>query len=193
MNQRKLSVQPTALVFFLWMLLSDRSGVGILTMLAASLHEGGHLLAARIMHIPLKRLRLELLGARLDVSGRMISYGEEWLLCAAGPLTSLFFAVLIAPLWSLSQYAVIFSCASFLLGILNLLPISTFDGGRMTECFLMSFCRIDQAQTIMRGCTFLLLLMLWGGAVYFLLRAADGLSLLCFSMSLIGRFFEKER
>ncbi|MBQ8310627.1 MAG: site-2 protease family protein [Clostridia bacterium] len=192
MKKRKLLIQPMVFVFLIGTLLTDRSGVGALTMLAAFLHEGGHLLAAKIMQIPLRNLRLDLLGARLDVAGRIVSYSEEWLLCAAGPITSLLCSALVAPFWQLSQFAVIFSCASLLLGLLNLLPITTFDGGRMLESFLLSFTTIENTRRIMKGFTFLFLFLLWASAVYFLLRSNDGLSLLCFSMSLFGRFFEKE-
>lgn len=191
MKRRKFLIQPMTLIFLLGTLLTDRSGIGVLTMSAALLHEGGHLLAAKCMNIPLRNIRLDFLGARLDVAGRMISYSEEWLLCAAGPITSLLCSALAAPLWHVSQYAVIFSCASLILGLLNLLPIRTFDGGRMTECFLLAFLSQETTTKIMRGCTFLLLFLLWASAIYFLLRANDGLSLLCFSMSLLGRFFEK--
>ena len=89
MKRRKILIQPIALFFLIGTLLSDRSGVGFLTILAAAFHEGGHWLAAKCMHIPLRKLNLDLLGARLDVAGRIVSYGEEWLLCAAGPITSL--------------------------------------------------------------------------------------------------------
>ena len=38
--------------------------------------------------------------------------------------------------------------------------------------------------------SFLLLFLLWASAVYFLLRAGDGLSLLFFSMALLLRYFD---
>jgi hypothetical protein len=42
----------------------------------------------------------------------------------------------------------------------------------------------------MRFSSFLFLFLLWAIAVYFLIRAAGGISLLCFSMSLFAHFFE---
>ncbi|MBQ7336033.1 MAG: site-2 protease family protein [Clostridia bacterium] len=192
MRKRKLKVQPLALLFLLWMLISDRSGVGVMTVLAALLHESGHMLAAKCLHIPLRHLRMDLLGARLEVCGRMLSYSEEWLLCAAGPFSSLCFAALASPLWKISSLAIAFSCASVLLGALNLLPIRTFDGGRMLECFLSMFSGPRTVRRVMLCCSFMFLFLLWAVAVYFLLRAGDGLSLFFFSMSLFSRFFEKE-
>jgi len=185
-------MRPMAFVLLLWMILTDRAGVALVTLAAAMLHEGGHILAAAMMHVPLSVLRMDFLGARLDVSGRVLSYGEEWLLCAAGPVTSLLCSLALSPLWRISSYAVAFSCASLILGLLNLLPIRTFDGGRMLESCLLSFCGEATARSVLRACTFLFLFLIWAVAVYLLLRAGDGLSLLFFSMSLFSRFFEGE-
>ncbi len=192
MGRKRFRIQPMAFVLLLWMLLTDRGGIALMTLAAAILHEAGHVAAAALMHVPLKDLHLDFLGARLNVSGRVLSYGEEWLLCAAGPLTSLTLAVLVCPLWRMCGYAVTFSCASLILGILNLLPIRTFDGGRMLESLLCSFFSVRTSRQVMHGCTFTFLFLLWAISVYFLLRANDGLSLLCFSMSLFSRFFENE-
>lgn len=183
-------IQPMAFVLILWMLLTDRGGIALMTLAAAILHECGHILAARLMRIPLKDLRLDILGARLEVCGRMLSYSEEWILCAAGPLVSLLCAALAFPLWHLGSYPMTFSCASLILGLLNLLPIRTFDGGRMLESILSAVFSPRLSQRIMHVATFLFLFLLWAIAVYFLLRANDGISLLCFSMSLFTRFFE---
>ena len=191
MRKKRFHIQPMAIVLLLWMLLTDRGGIALMTLAAAIFHEGGHVVAALLMRIPLRELRLDLLGARLDVSGRLLSYGEEWLLCAAGPAMSLLLSAAVAPLWHLSAYAAIFSCASLILGILNLLPIRTFDGGRMLESGLLFFLPQSVVQLLVRLSSFFFLFLLWAVAVYFLLRVGDGLSLFCFSMSLFNRFFDQ--
>ncbi len=186
----KIRIKPAVCAIFLAMLVFDRDRVCLLTLTAALLHELGHLAAARLLGIPLRTVRLGTLGARMEVGGGMLSYGSEWLLAASGPLCSLLASALAATLWSLTPYARIFSCASLVLGLLNLLPIRTFDGGRMTECFLRCFLGEGWVERVMRPISLGFLLLLWLCAVYFLLRAGDGLSLFCFSMSLLVRFFD---
>ncbi len=194
MRRTEVRITPFVAVLVLGLILTDDNGLCLMTLLAALLHECGHFLAARLLRIPLGDLRLDLLGARLEVRGRMLSYAEEWLLCAAGPATSLICAALGAGLWSvegIARYAITFSCASLVLGLLNLLPIRTFDGGRMLEVALLCAFSERTALRMMRTCSFLLLFLLWAIAVYFLLRVGDGLSLFCFSMSLFSRFFDE--
>ena len=163
-----------------------------MTLIAAFLHELGHLSVAGALGIPLRSLRFGFLGARMDVRGRMLSYSEEWLLCAAGPAWSLLSSAFAAVFWQVSSDARVFSCASLVLGLLNLLPIRSFDGGRMTECAIRFFAGDVWADRIMRPLSLIFLFLLWACSVYFLLRAGDGLSLFCFSMSLLLRFFDGE-
>ena len=189
----RLHVSPPVAIALGVMILTDRTGVSLLTVLAALLHECGHLAAARLLRIAPGQMRLDFLGARMEITGRVLSYGEEWLLCAAGPLASLVAAAGAATLWGVSAHARIFSCASLVLGLLNLLPIRTFDGGRMLECFLSACFSERVSRGVMRACTAVLLFLLWAISAYFLLRVGDGLSLFCFSMSLFFRFFDGEK
>ncbi|MBQ8214087.1 MAG: hypothetical protein IJZ80_08770, partial [Clostridia bacterium] len=115
-----LSLSPSVVIALGGMILVDRSGVCLITVVAAVLHECGHLLAAKLLRIPPRALHLDLLGARIEVDGYLLSYGEEWVLCAAGPLVSLLAASAAAPLWSAFEAARVFSCASLVLGLLNL-------------------------------------------------------------------------
>lgn len=191
MGGRYPRLTPLAAVALLGMIVIDRSGVCAITALAALLHEAGHLTAAAFLHVPIAALRPDALGARLEVKGRMLSYGEEWILCAFGPLFSLLGAAAGGLLWASCPRAQIFSCASLLLGLLNLLPIHTFDGGRMLACTLSRIAEPRTAERILRAVSFAFLILLWMSAVYVLLRTGDGLSLFCFSMSLFTTFFRE--
>lgn len=190
MKRKRLLIQPLALIYLLWLLVIDKSGIAAMSLLAAALHEVGHLLAAHFLKIPIRAMRFDLLGARIDVKGRILSYGEEWLLCMSGPLCSLLFSLIGSFFWSHTKLAIAFSCASLLLGLLNLLPIQTFDGGRMLECALLSFTTPKKTGAILRGCTFLFLWLLWAFSAYLMIKIADGISLFFFTLTLLARFFE---
>ena len=190
MKRKRFLIQPLALIYLIFMIFYDKSGLAAMSLLAAALHEMGHLVAARFLKIPIGSMRFDLLGARIDVKGRILSYGEEWLLCASGPIFSLVFSLIGSFFWSHGKLAVAFSCASLLLGLLNLLPIQTFDGGRMLECALLSFSSPKRTSDILRGCTFFFLWLLWAFSAYLMIKIADGISLFFFTITLLARFFE---
>lgn len=181
---------PISAFFFVGLALREGGGMLWATLLAATLHECGHLLAARLMKIPIRGIRLDFLGARIDVGAAVLSYGQEWLLAATGPLFSLLLAILVAPLWGASLFFRALSAASLLLGILNLLPVRSFDGGRMLECFLCQRVGVTVGERIMQGVTLASLFLLWAMAVYLLFHTGGGFSLFCFSVSLLARFLE---
>lgn len=188
--KKRVGMVPIAFFFFIGTAFTDRSGIGFATAVAVGVHECGHFLAAKWMHIPLRSIKFDLLGARINVGDRLLSYSDEWLLAAMGPIFSLVGAIIAAPFWGCSTFAIAFSSASLILGMLNLLPINTFDGGRMAEIFLSRTVGILWTYRIMNAITFFTLFLLWILSVYFLLRAGGGLSLFCFSVSLFARFLE---
>ncbi len=190
MKKKTIHTLPLTVVLFVVITLCDKSLLCTAVLLAAGIHELGHLLAAKFLRVRMDVLRLDFMGARLDASGRFLTYGEEWILCAAGPIFSLLFSAALAPLWSIGFFWVQISCASLLLGLLNLCPIKGFDGGKMLCSALSYFGGERLGESVLRWTSILFVLLLWGVAVYFLLKVGDGLSLFCFSMGLFARLFD---
>ena len=156
----------------------------ICVILAAALHEAGHIFAARRLGIGLRSISFDPLGARINTSDRLISYRKEALLALGGPLAnilSLGFSVPLA-LLSGSKFFIVFSYASAGLALINLLPIDTFDGGRIFYCVTRSY-------KILRILSFFCLFSIFCVSLYLLLRTGGALSVFIFSTSLFVRLF----
>lgn len=189
----RIEIEPVTAAIFLCLLVTDRTGLCAVLLIAAVLHEVGHLLAARVLQISVSALRLGFLGARIEAESGVLSYGSEWVLAAAGPFASFVCAGVAAPFRNTSDFALRFCAVSLLLGLLNLLPIDTFDGGRMMRCTVAKLFGQGVSDAVCRVLSFGMLFLLWSASVYLLLRAGSGISWLGFSMSLFGRFFETEK
>ena len=74
---------------------------------AATVHELGHIITASVLHLPLGGMRLDIHGARIstDVS---ISYFDEWMLSAGGPAFNLITAACLMPLCESSEWISLF-------------------------------------------------------------------------------------
>lgn len=160
--------------------------------LAALTHELGHILMARLCDIRLRECSVGLFGAGLSPDYGAYTYRHEILLCMAGPLTNLLLGTL-AFLLPKSDFVTYFSLSSFFLGTLNLLPIETFDGGRILSHLLSFLFSPALSHRVLRILSFLTVLLLWSLSVYLLLRATASLSLFVFSLSLFVKLFVEEK
>ena len=184
-----LQIDPLAVAVLLGLLFTERIGTVCALALAVALHEAGHFAAARLLRVKVARFRFGLLGARIEVGG-MLSYGREALLAAAGPAASFLGAGAAAFAMGRCGFLREFCAVSLLLGTLNLLPVRTFDGGRMAFCLLSRLRGEEIAESVLQKSSFCFLTLLWCLSVYFLLRAGSGISWLGFSVSLLLRFFD---
>ena len=95
--------------------------------LAAAIHEAGHLLAIAVTCSVISDIWIGIRGIRIDTA--FISNRQEFLCAAAGPAAS--FSLLL-----LSHIFPRLSICGVIQGAYNLLPVFPSDGGRMLRCFL---------------------------------------------------------
>ena len=116
----------------------DASGFLRLGLLAAVLHELGHILVYCIQQRRLPVIEVTMTGFCMRTAGERFSPLQRFVLAAAGPAVN--FA--LAGVWAvrLAQAATIrgsaFWAANLLTGLFNLLPVPPFDGSRIALLFL---------------------------------------------------------
>lgn len=122
-------------------------------LLSAVLHELGHGLALFWMGQAPREICFRLEGARMETPP--LSYRQELLCAAAGPAVSLLLGLTLPVFPMLGGY-------SLCLGLFNLLPLGSLDGGRMLRCVLLLHMPEGRALKICRFiniCTGLFLLL----------------------------------
>lgn len=134
MRRVRWEISPAALLLAALAYFFDASGLVSAIVPAALVHELGHLLALRLCHRRLSRVRVGLGGAELDYVPQL--EGAQAILCfaagpAAGGLYTLCACMQNGDFWAVS------GAASFLLTVFNLLPILPLDGGRMLAVLVM--------------------------------------------------------
>lgn len=171
--------------------------LGVIPLIAAAIHECGHILAARICGVRLGKMDVGIFGARISISDGIYSYAEEIFVCAAGPLINLICADIAAVflyLYRVENDAVyLFILSSLCLAALNLLPIRTFDGGRIISALICRFWGPTVADTAVKILSFFSLFALWCISLYLMLRTSASLSLFVFSLSVFSNIFIQEK
>ena len=157
-------------------------------LLAAALHECGHLLALRAFGVRAEGLRLSALGAVLYARGaQRLSYGRELLVTLAGPGANLlcgFLTALLALRLSWTDGFVL-AGAHLLLAAFNLLPIPPLDGSRALYLAAAFFFGplVGDAVTAVTGALFALALS--GAGLWLHLKTGAGLFFLLASLALL--------
>ena len=107
-------------------LLAGAGSVLPLVLLSALCHELGHLAALRLAGTEVELLRLTAFGAEIRADTRYLPYPKEILCTLAGPAVNLVLALVFARI--AGDY--VLAGANLLLGVFNLLPVPSLDGGR---------------------------------------------------------------
>ncbi len=161
--------------------------------LAAAIHEFGHLAAAMVLGIRLRSLEIGPLGATIRVCEGLISYKKEWLLCFSGPFFNLASAAVIALIIPDSEFSRLFCPISMIIALLNLLPLRGFDGGRMLGAAVGYIAGPRAAARTLSYLSLITVVCLWLFSVYLLIRFGASLSLFVFTVTVFYRIFiEKE-
>ena len=182
----RIRITPGALLLLAVMLFTGDT-LFCATLLAAAVHECGHLLAAYALGIRLRLLELDIPGARLVPQGPLPSYAAEGWLAAAGPLASFLLAAFIFRLKS--EFFAALLAATLSQGLFNLLPVSGFDGGRIFTALTAPFCSERTAARTRLTASYLSVFFLFSLCATLLLRYGESMLLAVLCASLFARLF----
>lgn len=126
----QVRITPGFLFLAAFLFYQSTSSFLVTFLLAAALHEGGHLLAARWRGVPVRTLSMTAFGCVLDFVDEALVRDRDLLwIAAAGPLCNLLFALLCVTPWvGRWRGAALFGAEHLLLALFNLLPVFPLDG-----------------------------------------------------------------
>ncbi len=174
----------------LWLAV-EPDGATLLTMLAALLHEAGHLLTARLLGVGVSEITLLPLGADIKFS-RLTTYREDILTGISGAAANILSALLLLPLGAHPAVRY-FICSNLALAAINLLPVDTLDGGTVLRGILSARMPEKTASAVMAALSAASLSVLWLCSVYLMLRSCTGIELWAICMSVMLGMLRRNR
>lgn len=160
-------------------LILDHENRVICCAFAAVFHELGHIVMMRCFHIPLRSVRLSVFDVLIDAD-RPDRFIADFCITLGGPAANLLGAVLSAPFSRGMLYA------HLALGVFNLLPVMSLDGGRLLTLLLSRRFLPKTCTILLRITTFALLLPLFTAGLLILFRSGYNYSLLAVSLYLLA-------
>lgn len=182
----RLSLMFPALLTAL--LLANPDGLAVPCLLAALIHEGGHLLVMLWLGVPPEDCVVGAFGARIRLGCRLPSYGRHLLISLAGPLTNLL-CMSILFLCNTTTPALV----HLVMALLNLLPATALDGGEILRCGLCLLGLETLSAPLLRFTSALTLLPLAAVAFWLFLQGVGNATLLIVSGYLTGLLFFSDK
>lgn len=157
-----LRIEPSFYVFWAIFCLLDSEQVLPIFLLAAVIHELGHLLAIRLCGGTVKQIVLSASGVVIQ-QGTVLCRWKSLCISAAGPLAGLLAAICFALFGNAEIVG-----ANLILSCLNLLPILPLDGGCMLYYLIEGW--FPAAEMVLQWLSFFFAVMLtaFGGVFLFL-------------------------
>lgn len=214
-KMKKIKFGLGGLLMIAAMLISDSLRILGIYILAAILHELGHLFAAKSMKIEIKEIKFGFSGVRIVTDERLNSYKNEVMLAAAGPIVNIMIFLSVFAYFCLNgggmglfDIAEVFlsksefttdgalgflALSSLIQAIFNLMPVNTFDGGRILYCLIAQIVNEHVADHVLSVTTAFSAFILWTVALYLMLKVAAGLGIYVFAACIFASMIGKEK
>lgn len=137
---------------------------------AVFIHEAGHLLCAALLHMGHPRLKINAVGLRV-LYGTPAYGARRAALCLSGPLAGAVLAAVFFRFRFFFLYSMGFS-------LINLIPVSCFDGGGAFAALCDAVFLPDISVRIQKTVSVISVILLWALSVLVQLRAGANLSLM---------------
>ncbi len=126
---------PLLLFVYSLLLLGDATGYARLALAASVCHEGGHMLAFRLLQKRWPALEVSAFGITLSLRGAALTARQDFWLALAGPaVNGALCAGMLLWMEYPGRYTVAgcsFAAVNLLVGAFNLLPVPGLDGARL--------------------------------------------------------------
>lgn len=157
-------------MLYFWVITAGQK-TALASFFAVASHEAGHIAAGLLMRRKIYAVTLSPLGADIKYTGAS-SYKTDLISALAGPVFSLVSGFLLYG--AFYEFAVI----SVIYGLMNLIPVPCFDGGRALRCVIYSYADVVKAEKICDAVSLFFLIIMYLFSVFLLFYTSFNASLL---------------
>lgn len=159
-------------------LILDREEHVICCIAAAALHESGHLLMMRLFRVRVRAVSVRLFDVRIGAE-RPDTFCADLCVTLGGPAANFLCAPVFLP-FSRKMLS-----ANLALGIFNMIPVTSLDGGRLLYLLLSRRFLPKTCSVILKAVSFFLLIPFLTAGLLVLFRSGYNYSLLAISLYLL--------
>lgn len=184
----KLEIGLSTVIFFCVLVAGGVSPIAFLPLLAALLHEIGHIIVMLICGQKIARIKILPIGLDIKTAPCVSSYKADIAISIAGILANIC-VIMICSRFESTDTLNFFKISNMILILLNILPIRSLDGGQILEKTLELTTSPDTAERVMKTVSFFCLVLLWSFAVWIFFESNYNFTLLMMCIYLFVGIF----
>ncbi len=129
-------------------IITDKTGLSVMVVLAAVIHEFGHLTAMFFLNSVPSSISMQIFGIRIEKKTNLsLSYIDECVIYFAGPLINFICALIFWAVYNLSlnPFFINVCVLHTVTALFNLMPVGVLDGGNIVRSILRKYMSVDNA------------------------------------------------
>ncbi len=158
------------------------------------LHELGHLLAIIACGERPETVRFGIFGMTIIRKNDITQdYKKEFITAISGPLMNFFLSFMLFGLYAPCREEILLKSAliSLVIGLFNIIPVFSLDGGRALESLLLQRLPRDRCESVMKAVSVVFLVPMTALGFYILINSGYNFTFLAISIYLAVMLFEK--
>lgn len=165
-NGCKIIVFPSFMIMICMVLLIDKTGIMLFSLLSALIHEMGHIIFIVISKKRINKIVFQTGRILIDSKG-VIGYNNEFLIALGGCLFNFLFFILFLLLYIYlkNEIFLVASASNFGLLLFNIIPIKNLDGMDLIRIILSNFFENTKVNLIINIISFIFLFSIFSFAL----------------------------
>ena len=146
----------------------------LITIILSMLHEFGHIFAILTLKKKISEIKINAFSVDIVQNNfQYLPYSKELFILFSGPVVNIVFSSLAGIVYVLTSMEIfeVFAIQSFLIGIVNLFPIFSLDGGKIFLIFLRNFFSDIKSEKILFLVSILFIIPMMSFGFYTFLRS----------------------
>ncbi len=166
----------------------------LFSLVASIIHEAGHIVYICKYKGKPESINIKLGEIAINCNNKSVTYFQEILIVAAGVIANLTSCFLFMLLYSLfnSEICFDFAVCNLVIGVFNLLPVKTFDGGQLLELILIQRFSLATTEKLINVLTVITVIPVTTAGFSLLLSSEHNYSILFIAIYLIFLILSKE-
>lgn len=183
-----INIRFSAILLASFIVISNYMTGYLLCFISVIIHEFGHLAAMRAFGLCIEGISVSAFDIRIIGRRSLVPVVADVVISLSGPVTNLLVFVIF--LYINPDFAYI----NLFIGLFNILPASSLDGGQALYLILLSFTDANRASVVIDVITVIISVPLFAAGIYVLLQTRYNFSLLFIGLYLFaGVFIRKDK